>query len=502
MNKVKGKNIYTDTTTALDTASSVASTVSFNSSNWNRANKEADDLSKIIASGLLAAGETLKTSKSDVTIDDRGIIVSNTPESKYPNDRIFIGDSQILFSDDAFQTINTALGRVQYTKQGVTYNDFGLIAHLVLAGYIGGSVIEGSEIYGGILQSTNYSAGKTGTKIDLNKGTFEFNAGNETKLTLDEKGVLTAKGTIKAEKGWIGGQNAFVIEDGKIYCRKNSLTSSPNGIYIGTDGIALGANNVLKLSNDGTFYAEKGYLGGTGGFVLERNKLYHGKSSISDDKAGIYLGTDGIALGKDSKFKVTTNGVITAISGTIGGATIQSDSIRASNGKWRIDSDGKAHFEDVYIDNVHTGSSFGGVSLDTNGTYGAFENGFLANSSFVLNGGALQDFNNSVEQKISVDYINDKLLKCKNLFTDGKINVDGIETQNIKTNGLNAYDLKANNISVTDLTVNGKHANWKWINIITSVGKEFAYCKDINGNNIRVVIDVPTTQDDLYVMIH
>ena len=405
MNKVKGKNIYADTTTALDTASSVASTVSFNSSNWNRANKEADDLSKVIASGLLAAGETLKTSRSDVTIDDRGIIVSNTPESKYPNDRIFIGDSQILFSDDAFQTINTALGRVQYTKQGVTYNDFGLIAHLVLAGYIGGSVIEGSEIYGGILQSTNYSAGKTGTKIDLNKGTFEFNAGNETKLTLDEKGVLTAKGTIKAEKGWIGGQNAFVIEDGKIYCRKNSLTSSTNGIYIGTDGIALGANNVLKLSNDGTFYAEKGYLGGTGGFVLERDKLYHGKSSISDDKAGIYLGTDGIALGKDSKFKVTTNGVITAISGTIGGATIQSDSIRASNGNWWINSDGKAHFEDVYINNVNTGSSFGGVSLSTNGTYGAFENGFLANSSFVLNGGALGDFDKLVVNNITAGNI-------------------------------------------------------------------------------------------------
>ena len=196
-----------------------------------------------------------------------------------------------------------------------------------------------------------------------------------------------------------------MIEDGKIYCRKNSLTSSTNGIYIGTDGIALGANNVLKLSNDGTFYAEKGYLGGTGGFVLERDKLYHGKSSISDDKAGIYLGTDGIALGKDSKFKVTTNGVITAISGTIGGATIQSDSIRASNGNWWINSDGKAHFEDVYINNVNTGSSFGGVSLSTNGTYGAFENGFLANSSFVLNGGALGDFDKLVVNNITAGNI-------------------------------------------------------------------------------------------------
>ncbi len=497
MNKVKGKNIYADTTTALDTASSVASTVSFNSSNWNRANKEADDLSKVIASGLLAAGETLKTSRSDVTIDDRGIIVSNTPESKYPNDRIFIGDSQILFSDDAFQTINTALGRVQYTKQGVTYNDFGLIAHLVLAGYIGGSVIEGSEIYGGILQSTNYSAGKTGTKIDLNKGTFEFNAGNETKLTLDEKGVLTAKGTIKAEKGWIGGQNAFVIEDGKIYCRKNSLTSSTNGIYIGTDGIALGANNVLKLSNDGTFYAEKGYLGGTGGFVLERNKLYHGKSSISDDKAGIYLGTDGIALGKDSKFKVTTNGVITAISGTIGGATIQSDSIRASNGNWQIDSDGKASFKNVLISGVRPNSSFGGVTYDGSTTYGGFSGGFRAGNSFGLDGGALSNFNDLVIRNITADYINTRLLKCEN-FIAIKGKVQTLETTALTADSAIIKDLQTQNISVKRLTadtVNGHGISWKVIPYISDINtRETTLIKSVNFNTKEV------TQDTVMVL--
>ena len=257
MNKVKGKNLFTDTTKAIDTATSVATTVSFNSSNWNRANKDADDITKAIANGLLAAGESLKTSKSDVKIDDRGIIISNTPESKYPDDRIFIGDSQILFSDDDFHSIKTALGRVQYTKKGVTYNDFGLIAHLVLAGYINASVIEGSEIYGGLLQSTNYSAQKTGTHINLNKGTFEFNANNEPKLTLDENGLLTVKGTIKAERGWIGGQNAFVIEDGKIYCQKNSITSSANGVYIGTDGIALGANKRAKTYERRNFLCRK-----------------------------------------------------------------------------------------------------------------------------------------------------------------------------------------------------------------------------------------------------
>lgn len=478
MNKVRGKNIYTDTTKALNAASSVAATVSFNSSSWNRANKEADDLSKAIANGLLAAGESLKTSRSDVTIDDRGIIISNTPESKYPNDRIFIGDSQILFSDDAFQTVKTALGRVQYTKQGTTYNDFGLIAHLVLAGYIGGSVIEGSEIYGGILQSTNYSAGKTGTRIDLNKGTFEFNAGNESKLTLDEKGILTVKGTIKADKGWIGGQNAFMIEDGKIYCQKNSLASSANGVYIGTDGIALGANNVLKLSGDGTFYAEKGYLGGTSGFVLEKNKLYHGKSSISDAKAGIYLGTDGIALGANSVFKVTPQGDITARSGTIGGARISNDSIRAENGNWWINSNGKASFDDVHISNVHSGSSFGGVSYNGSTTRGEFGGGFWADNSFRLQGDALGNFNDLV--------------------------VNNITAENVKNTGvLNGYATtdSLNNAIKRINTLENKTSHWEKVYSITGLRTTTHGCVGTDGSTVLALTTCEPITQPFYVYV-
>ena len=71
MNKVKGKNIYTDITKAVDTATSVATTVSFNSSNWDKANKEADNISQIISDGLLASGNYLKNG------DDSELIIDN-----------------------------------------------------------------------------------------------------------------------------------------------------------------------------------------------------------------------------------------------------------------------------------------------------------------------------------------------------------------------------------------------------------------------------------------
>lgn len=47
-----------------------------------------------------------------------------------------------------------------------------------------------------------------------------------------------------------------------------------------------------------------------------------GKKTISDSNDGLYLGSDGIALGSNNKFKVLSDGTLTADSGTIAGYTI------------------------------------------------------------------------------------------------------------------------------------------------------------------------------------
>ena len=142
LSRLNGSNIFSDITQAINTATSVSTTVSFNASHWNKANKDINDINKMLSEGLLAAGETLKTARSDVEIDDRGIIISNTPESTYQDDKIFIGDGKILFSDDGLKTIKTAIGHLTYTKKGTTYTDFGVLAQFLIAGYPGVTVAE------------------------------------------------------------------------------------------------------------------------------------------------------------------------------------------------------------------------------------------------------------------------------------------------------------------------------------------------------------------------
>lgn len=363
LSKLNGSNIFSDITQALNTATSVSSTVSFNASHWNRANKEVNDINKMLADGLLAAGESLKTARSDVEIDDRGIIVSNTPESPYQDDKIFIGDGKIMFSDDALKTIKTAIGHLTYTKKGATYTDFGVLAQFLLAGYIAGSTIEGNEIIGGTI---------TGSRFNNGNGTF----------SVDENGVLSAA-------------------KGRIGCDRD----------------------------------------GNGGFVIDSNKLYRDKDSISSGKSGVYLGTDGISLGANSVFKVTNSGVLTATSGQIGGANITNNAIRSDNGNWSINSDGTAVFKSVAI----TGNS---SSLNIGG-------------GFEMTGTALDQFNNLVANKVTANYIDATVgLKATyatiNTLDAVSARVGTLEADHVSVGSFNAVSgrvgsLEADHVSINDL---------------------------------------------------
>lgn len=489
--KTQNSKLFCDITEALSLAKSTSTSVSFNSSGWNRSNKDTSTINKMLADGLLAAGQSLQNSKSDVLIDDRGILVSNTSESEYPNDRIFIGNSSILFSDDNLKTIKTALGRVQYTKKGTAYNDFGLLAQFVIAGYIAGSVIEGDEIIGGTI-----------TGSDFNNGNGTFHVDKNGNLVANS---ATVKGEIKADTGYIGGPNGFTIKAGKIYSGlKDSFSSNNAGIYLGTDGISLGKNNPFHVNSDGYFVSTSGSIGG---FNITNKYLANGTTSLAGSNNSVYLGTDGISLG--ATFKVTKAGLLTSTSGSIGGWTIATNKLSASgidiyssgyimatNGNWRINADGSATFKNVFITGVQHNSTFGNILFTDKGTYGNFNNGFNAGTSFGLNGGALTNFNSLVVKNITAeniratnvlaDYIKASTVSA-NYATIDSLNaatarIETIESNYVSTKQLNAVSAKINNLTsdtgtVYDLWCGTLHA----VNI---TGAAIRNCNVIIGGHV------------------
>lgn len=85
-----------------------------------------------------------------------------------------------------------------------------------------------------------------------------------------------------------------------------------------------GNNTVFQCNSSGVqitgkVTATSGYIGnGSQGFLIGNKSISNGKSSLSDSNNGIYIGTDGIALGPN--FKVDSSGNLTANSGTFTGA--------------------------------------------------------------------------------------------------------------------------------------------------------------------------------------
>ena len=128
---------------------------------------------------------------------------------------------------------------------------------------------------------------------------------------VDDASGAVFSGRLSAPSGTIGG---FTISTTKIYKTKTSYSSTTAGVYIGTDGIGLGA---------GTFYVTSaGALtctsGAIGGFTIGASSIYKTKTTYNNSTAGVYVGTDGIGLGAGT-FYVTSAGALTATSATITG---------------------------------------------------------------------------------------------------------------------------------------------------------------------------------------
>lgn len=111
-------------------------------------------------------------------------------------------------------------------------------------------------------------------------------------------------------------------------------------VYSGSKAVLTATKNGLAVQ--GEIRATSGYIGGnSNGFTIGSKSIYNGVLSMSDtDHRGIYLGTDGIVLGK-GVFKVDSNGNLTAKSGTFTG-TVHAGKIDYGGDAGYLDGSGLA----------------------------------------------------------------------------------------------------------------------------------------------------------------
>lgn len=134
---------------------------------------------------------------------------------------------------------------------------------------------------------------------------------------------VTARETSEAEM-----RAALELHAQEIAARvtKTGGNSASFGWSLTADGFVLESSGqeVFKATKDGVditgkITATSGYIGGKNkGFTITENAIYNALSSLYGTVDGVYIGTDGIALG-GGKFRVNRNGQLYATDGTFTG---------------------------------------------------------------------------------------------------------------------------------------------------------------------------------------
>ena len=395
---------------AIQAGKSVASS----QDNWNAGVDVAISTDNKIQQGLLDSATVLKSmdGTQGVEISKYGIKMQkvNPDTGEVDPKQGWITNNMMAYTDNNWASSKSVFG--EYTIRGESSSRWGLLADACIASYIEGSTLVGGKIgigerddgsynfsvnYGGhmIAQSAdvvgkitadsgsirgdleisgalkhtngNYTVQLRGVQTDPTKSVFHIaeKSGSTTKYPfqingdgsfVSTKATITGKITtedITATGGKIGG---FDITDKYIAKTKKAYNDTSSGVYLGNDGIGLGAGKFYVTSN-GQLTATDATItgkitttditatGGTiGGFDITSSYISKTKKSYSDANDGVYIGTTGIGLGA-GKFYVTSAGTLTATdatitgnitssSGEIGGWTIGNNIISGKSGSY------------------------------------------------------------------------------------------------------------------------------------------------------------------------
>ena len=396
----------------------------------------------------------------------------------------------------------------------------------------------------------------------LNATSFKINSsGSKNVFTADSNGIkiqgnAEVTGKVTATSGYIGNSSSgFTIAATKLYNGKSSISDANNGVYIGTDGIALGANSVFSVTKAGAVTAKNITVSGgsinindtfkvsstgaltanmtsgsislgsnfsvtsagaitaksgtIGGFTITASSLYNGKSSLTDEANGVYIGTNGISLGNGAadtnhQFSVTSAGKMTvkygksSLSDANSGVYIGSDGIALGAGNFKVTTSGALTSKSGNIGGFTIGTSaiYNGMTsysdTDHNGVYVGTSGIALGKGAFkVSSSGALYAKSGTFEGTInagSIRYGGDY----------GTFNGSGISGGSIGSGKLGSKSVSYGNLGSSikkwlkdeehidlDATKTAANNAWDWIESVSG-GSGRIDCTSVQASSVRV----------------
>ena len=258
-------------------------------------------------------------------------------------------------------------------------------------------------------------------------GRIEFDGTNSTIMSAGYKSGTGMK--IDLINNTIHAKNGFTLETDTIYFsdtpKQSSFASSDGTVSVSA---VLNLNNNFMVSSNGDLYANGAYISGEihsdigeiGGWIINEYSIYSGNTALYSDN---YNGEERLVIGEtDNQFIVKKNGTIQAVSGTLGGWSLDKTKL-ANEGSgygytylytdspsysvagspnlfWRIDISGKFGVDsngNVYCNDFNNGN----ISIKDNKIYFDEDSYLVMGASYLRLSGA--DF--SVDNIVNVSTI-------------------------------------------------------------------------------------------------
>lgn len=168
--------------------------------------------------------------------------------------------------------------------------------------------------------------GKLSSKITQTADsiTSEVQRASSAEGTLSSRITQNAESIqLKVAKGDVSSQ--LSVESGKVSIKSNRFELDATNCSISADGTLKARNCELT----GKITAQSGTIGG---MTVDGNCIRFGKTSVNDSQSGVYIGTDGIAVGygySGPAFKVASSGSISV--GILGDFTLSSGQLNLNS---------------------------------------------------------------------------------------------------------------------------------------------------------------------------
>lgn len=239
-------------------------------SNWQdliEYTKHKEEISSLIANPLnrsLRAGLT-NMANQEFTVDQTGILGRKyTDDSKvaFSDEQMRIMNNTILFTDDNWASVKTALGRIYYNDEnGVEKTAYGLVAQTII---------------GDLMMSEALRISNEDNSIVLDKYGICIKSSDKIVFNADNLGNVSLTGRIEALEGYIGDETSgFTINSNSLYCNLSDETANQRVL------ICTGSTEEYQVTNS-TIMSGWMLLAGTNFGVTNTGELYANSGYISD----------------------------------------------------------------------------------------------------------------------------------------------------------------------------------------------------------------------------